>query len=321
MAIRIRSWVGGKVLESTDIDDVARIVAAKGSVTWIDLTAPSAELVAALGRRLGLHPLVLEDILEKNERPKIEHFDDVLHLVAFVLERTGAADLAAEEVDFLVGRDFVVSVHGAAWDPFEVRHLRLGVGSLLEHGPDRLLWALVDSIVDGYFPVFDTLSDEIEATQDLVLGKADPATLQTVFGLRRDLIRMRHVLAPTREAFAQLSSHEFPQVSEASVLFFRDVYDHLIRLNEELDTHRELLSGTLEVYLSTVNNNLAAIMKRLTGVTVILAGIGAVGGLFGMSEATGAISGAVGPGFYAIVVATVVGAVLAVVALRRINWL
>ena len=319
MSIRIRSWQGGRLAESADVDELGRIIAAKGSRTWIDLTRPSAELVGAVARRLGLHPLLAEDISEKNERAKIEIVGDALHLVTFVVDP--ATEANPEEVDFVLGRGFLLSVHGPAWDPTAAHQLRMGVGAVLDKGPDHLLWALSDAIVDGYFPTFDRIADEIEVVQDQVLGTPSPEALQNVFRLRRELIRMRHVLAPSREAFAQLTSREFPVVSDATVLYFRDVYDHLIRLNEELDTHRELLAGTLDVYLSSVNNNLSAIMKRLTGVTVILAGIGAVGGLFGMSEAAGALSGEIGTGFYIVIAATAVGAVLAWLVLRRINWL
>jgi magnesium transporter len=319
VSIRIRTWQGGQLAESADVDELGRIVASKGSRTWIDLTQPSAELVGAVARRLGLHPLIAEDISEKNERAKIEVVGDAIHLVAFVIVRgTGAR---AEEVDFVLGRGYLLSVHGPAWEPAAAHQLRMGIGTILEKGPDHLLWALSDAIVDGYFPTFDQIADEIELVQDQVLGTPSPEALQHVFRLRRELIRMRHVLAPTREAFAQLTSREFPVVGEATVLYFRDVYDHLIRLNEELDTQRELIAGALDVYLSSVNNTLSAIMKRLTGVTVILAGIGAVGGLFGMSEAAGALSGGVGMGFWIVVAATAIGAVIAWLVLRRINWL
>jgi magnesium transporter len=239
--------------------------------------------------------------------------------VTFVVDP--GTEARAEEVDFVLGRGFLLSVHGPAWDPTAAHQLRMGVAAVLDKGPDHLLWALSDAIVDGYFPTFDRIADEIEVVQDQVLGTPSPEALQNVFRLRRELIRMRHVLAPSREAFAQLTSREFAVISDGTVLYFRDVYDHLIRLNEELDTHRELLAGTLDVYLSSINNNLSAIMKRLTGVTVILAGIGAVGGLFGMSEAAGALSGEVGIGFYVVIAATVVVAVLAWLVLRRISWL
>jgi magnesium transporter len=319
VSIRIRSWQGGQLVESSDVDELGRIVAASGNRTWIDLTNPRAELVAAVARRLGLHPLLAEDITEKNERAKIEQVGDAIHLVAFVMDPGEQARI--EEVDFILGRGFLLSVHGPAWEPASAHQLRMGLGPILEKGPDHLLWALTDSIVDGYFPTFDRIADDIELVQDQVMGKANPAALQHVFELRRELIRMRHVLAPSREAFAQLTSREFSVVSDATVLYFRDVYDHLIRLNEELDTQRELIAGTLDVYLSSVNNNLSAIMKRLTGVTVILAGIGAVGGLFGMSEAASAISGQEGPGFWIVVGLTAIGAVVAWAVLRRIDWL
>ncbi len=319
VAIHIRSWSGGQLVESRDVDQLGKLVAAKGSRTWIDLANPAPDLVAAVGRRLGLHPLVVEDISEKNERAKVELVGDVIHVVAFVLDRK--IEVSAREVDFVLGPDFVLSVHPADWDPMAAHQLKGGVGLLLQHGADHVLWALVDAIVDGYFPVFDLLEDEIDSIQDRVLGQPDKTTIQDVFRLRRELIRMRHIVAPTREVFAQLTSREFRLISAENVFFFRDVYDHLIRLNEELDLLRELVAGSIEIYLSTINNNLSRIMKRLTGVTVVIAGIGAVGGIFGMSEAAGALAGTAGPGFYLVVAATIVASIAGVFVLRRIDWL
>jgi magnesium transporter len=197
----------------------------------------------------------------------------------------------------------------------------VGLDTVLSKGPDLLLWALIDSIVDGYFPVFDRLGDEIDDVEDAALTQTVPATLQHIFRLKRELLRIRHVLAPSREVFAQLTSREFVLIGDAQVFYFRDLYDHLIRLNDELASFRELVAGSLEIYLSTINNNLSTIMKRLTGVTVILAGIGAIGGVFGMSEAASAINGTEGSGFYVILLATVAGAMVGVWFLRRIDWL
>ena len=319
MAIHIRSWAGGQLSETTDVDELGRLVAARDSRTWIDLTNPSADLVAAVGRRVGLHSLVIDDINERNERAKVELIDNVIHVVAFALERK--AEVTVEEIDFVLGRGFVLSVHGTGWDPMQVHQLKGGVGPLLELGADHLLWALADAIVDGYFPVFDGLEDEIDAVQDRVMRQPDRPTLENVFRLRRELIRMRHVVAPSREVFAQLTSREFGLIAEPNVFFFRDVYDHLIRLNEELDVLRELVAGALEIYLSTINNNLSTIMKRLTGVTVIIAGIGAVGGIFGMSEAANALAGGEGSGFYVVVALTIVASLIGVLVLRKIDWL
>jgi magnesium transporter len=317
--VLIATWRSGELRESATIDDLPKLLAVRGGRTWIDLTDPSRELVHATAKALGLHPLIAEDIVESNERAKVELVGDVIHVVSFVLER--ATEVETHEVDFVLGRGYVLSVHPGPWDPMQAHQLRMGVGSLLEHGPDFVLWALIDAIVDGYFPVFDRLEDEIDQVQDVAIARPGPDTLQHVFQMKRELIRIRHVLAPSREVFAQLTSREFGQISEANVFYFRDVYDHLIRLNDELDTFRELVAGALEVYLSAINNNLSTIMKRLTGVTVILAGIGAIGGLFGMSEAASALTGAEGPGFYLIVAVTILGAVAAVALLRKIDWL
>jgi magnesium transporter len=317
--LRIHSWRAGRLGTSTNVDDLAEIVGAKGSRTWIDLTSPSPELVHATARALGLHPLIAEDIVESNERAKVQLVGDVIHVVAFVLDRDG--EVEAHEVDFVLGRGFLLSAHSNAWDPATAHQLRMGLGPLLERGADFVLWALVDTIVDGYFPVFDRLGDEIDEVQDAAVETPVRATLERVFRLKRELIRIRHVLAPSREVFAQLTSREFALISEPNTFYFRDVYDHLIRLNDELDAFRELVAGSLEIYLSTINNNLSTIMKRLTGVTVILAGIGAIGGLFGMSEAASALSGAEGPGFYIILGTTFVVAVAGVWFLRRIDWL
>src|SRR5439155_11782479 len=131
-------------------------------------------------------------------------------------------------------------------------------------------------------------------------ARPNPATVERVFDLRRELIRVRHVLGPSREIFNQLTSREYPLIKDEQVLYFRDVYDHLIRLTDDFDTYRELVAATVEVYLSTVNNNLSFIMKRLTGVTVILAGIGALAGIFGMSEASTSVAGTEGIGFWII---------------------
>jgi magnesium transporter len=319
VSIRIRSWHDGAIEESTNPDDIGRLLAAKGSATWVDLADPSSELLHAVARRLGLHHLIADDIVERNERAKVRLIGDVIHVVLFELERKD--QVSVQEIDFVLGRDFLLSVHPASWDPMAAHQVKMGVEPILSKGPDLLLWALCDSIVDGYFPVFDRLGDEIDEVEDLSISQTVPSTLQHIFRLKRELLRIRHFVSPSREVFAQLTSREFDVIADANVFYFRDVYDHLIRLNDELDSYRELVAGALEVYLSSINNNLSTIMKRLTGVTVILAGIGAVAGVFGMSEAASALTGGEGSGFYVIVAVTVVAAVVAAWVLRRIDWI
>ncbi|HEY7736362.1 MAG TPA: magnesium transporter CorA family protein [Candidatus Limnocylindrales bacterium] len=291
-----------------------------GGTVWIDLEGPTPGQVRATADVLGLHPLLVEDISDRNQRAKIEDFDSVIHLVMFGLQFAG--EVAALEVDIVLGDAFLVTAHDPGWDPRTAEALRLGSGAVLAKGPDYLLYVIADSIVDGYFPVLDRLADEIDDLEDqLVTSQPSPWALQRLFALKRELIALRRALSPTREIFNQLTNRELGEVDPGHVIYFRDVYDHLIRVTDELDNYREMVSGALDIYLTSVNNNLSVIMKRLTGVTVILAGIGAVGGLFGMSQATPALAGQEGFGFWALTAASVVGAAVMLVVLRRIDWI
>ncbi len=178
------------------------------------------------------------------------------------------------EVDLVLGPRSLLTVHEPGWDPFALDQLRGDPGSLLKRGPDFLLYAITDGIVDGYFPVLDAIEDEIDALQDDVIRKPTTWTLERLFALKRELIGLRRAMSPAREIFNQLTNRDLALVAPEHIIYFRDVYDHLIRVTDELDNDRDLVAGTLDVYLSTINNNLSMIMKRLTGVTVILAGIG-----------------------------------------------
>ena len=316
--VRLVIWGADGIHETTDLTDLASAIGG-GRWVWIDATAPSSAQVNEIGQVLGLHPLIAEDILEGNQRPKIEVTASLVHVVMFAIRY--AEELDASEVDFVLGDHFLLSVHEPGWNPRGIHQMRGGLQSIMARGPDHLLWALVDSIVDGYFPCMDRIGDQIDDLQDEVIERASRPALQRLFKLKRDLIAMRRVISPVREIFNQLTNRELALIDNDEIIYFRDVYDHLIRITDEVDTHRELVSGTLEVYLTTVNNNLSLIMKRLTGVTVILAGVGAVAGIFGMSEAALAVRGGEGGGFWVVTGLTVLAAAAAAVFLRRIGWI
>jgi len=165
------------------------------------------------------------------------------------------------------------------------------------------------------------IGDDIDGLQDRVMEKASDFTLQRLFALKRELIGLRRATSPAREIFNQLTNREVGSIDPKHIVYFRDVYDHLIRVTDELDNYRDLVSGTLDIYVSIVNNDLSRIMKRLTGVTVILAGIGAVAGIFGMSEAGSAFAGAEARGFWLVTLGVVVLAVGAAALLRRFDWI
>ncbi len=317
--IRIVAWSPSGLRHPDADEDLAPVLADPDVRLWVDLTDPTAEIVERVGAALGLHRLLAEDIVERNQRAKIEFYEDVVHLVLFALLYDREIQLT--ELDFVLGKRFLLTAHEGTWDPMAVEGLRFGVEKVLDQGADFLLWAICDGVVDDYFPVLDRMDEEIDRLEDDVVDRTDRAALQRLFALKRDLIELRRAIVPTRETVGQLTNRQLGLVAADHVIYFRDVYDHLIRAAEDLDTLRDLASGTLDIYLSQVNNNLSLIMKRLTGVTVILAGIGAVAGIFGMSEAGNALAGAEARGFW-LVTAFVVGIAFAAAwVLHRMDWI
>ena len=319
---RVRVFVtraGRPGSETVALHDLAAALREPTAFAWVDLEGPSRAQVAEVARILELHPLIAENIGEHNQRAKVDQVEGCVHVVLFVLAFVG--EVRTIEVDFVLGERYLVSVHEPGWDPAAAPLLRVDAGEYLGRGPDLLFYAIADWIVDAYFPVLDRLADEIDQLQDDVVDTASRWTLEQLFVLKRELIAVRRATSPAREIFNQLTNRDLAVIRPPHVVYFRDVYDHLIRVTDELDNYRELVSGTLDVYLSTVNNNLSLIMKRLTGVTVILAGIGAVAGIFGMSEAGSAFAGGEAVGFWVVTAAVVGLSATVALVLRRVDWI
>jgi magnesium transporter len=320
--IRVVALKGGQLHELEGADALAKLpdlVHKADCSAWVDLVAPTPNQAQQVGEALGLHPLIIEDVLEGNQRAKIETTEGIVHIVLFHLNYGDV--VVASELDIVLGKGFLLTVHNVDWDPRAGHHLAGGLEPVLKHGPDHLLWAIADDLIDGYFPFADRIGDAIDDVQDQVIRKATPDTVEQLFKLKRELIQVRRAISPVREVFNQLTNRDETLIDPDEIVYFRDIYDHVIRLTDELDNYRELASATLDVYLTQVNNNLSVIMKRLTGVTVILAGIGAVAGIFGMSEAGQALNGGEASGFWFVTSIVLAIAALAAVVLRRIDWI
>jgi magnesium transporter len=303
----------------TDLESIRQAHTDKAVRLWIDLSSPDAALLAGLTKLLGLHPLVTEDILERNQRAKIEQTGDALHLVMFGLEYAG--EVVPHELDIVLGPRYLLTSHDDGIDLRGAPFMRRDPGAYLAEGADFVLWSVTDWLVDQYFPLFDRLGDAIDELEVEVLRKPGSWVVEKLFALRRDLLEIRHAVNPQREIFNQLTNRDLAQIKPERIIYFRDVYDHLIRLTDELDSYRELVSTTLDIYLSQINNNLSEIMKRLTGITVVLATIGAIGGIFGMSEAGAAFNLTESWGFWAVTVASVAIAIVFYVMLKRRGYI
>ncbi len=312
--------VGGRSVVIGGREDLAELLRDPATTVWVDVTAPEGVPVTDIAALLDLHPLVAEDIAERNQRAKFEEMDGSIHIVMFAV-RYEAGTVDTVEVDLVLGGRSLLTVHDAGFDPFALDQLRSDPAGVLGRGTDYLLYSITDGLVDALFPVMDAIEDQIDDLQDEVIRKATPTTLERLFALKRQLISLRRATSPAREIFNQLTNRDLALVSAGHVVYFRDVYDHLIRVTDELDNDRDLVAGTLDVYLSTVNNNLSVTMKRLTGVTAVLAGIGAFAGIFGMSEAGSAFAGTEAVGFW-LVTGGVFGLALVLAwVLHRIDWI
>jgi magnesium transporter len=318
--VKAWAWQSGKLREDVALEEVSALLADEKAQLWIDLAEPAGAELDTIGELLGIHPLVIEDIRERNQRAKVEVSEAYVHLVMFALAMRGD-ELESTEIDFVLGRNFLLSAHDGEWQPRRSHEQRGGVGQILAKGADFMLWAHVDDLVDSYFPLFDDVADQIDALEDVIVSERGRNAVERIFSLKRNLLAIRRATSPQREIFNQLTNRQLPFIDHAHIVYFRDVYDHLIRLTDELDSFQDRLTGALDAYLSTVNNTLSDIMKRLTAVTVILAGIAAVGGIFGMSEAGPALLGQEAWGFWAITGAAVAFGVTGIYWLRRIGWL
>jgi magnesium transporter len=309
---------GMEVVET--IDAVTGCLANEDARVWIDVEDATEETLAQLAAILGLHKLVAQDIMERRQRAKITTWDDGLHLVLFALAHEDGLEVS--EIDFVLGERFLLTSHPPTWRPLaSLASDRQDVDDLLAAGIDILLYAIIDPMVDGYFPVIDRLSDDIDRLEDDVLDEARPSIVARLFDVRRELLEVRHLVSPERDIFFQLSNRDIRFISENHRLYFRDIYEHALRVTDELDTHRELAGAVLDAYLTNVNNNLSEVMKRLTAITAVLAGVGAAAGIFGMSEASTSLGLPHEVGFWLITGIVLSIGVVVFVYFRRIDWI
>jgi magnesium transporter len=280
------NYTGDRFEEQSVTDPDALTPPIETSVTWINVGGVhKLEVLEALGKRFSLHPLILEDIANTDQRPKLDDYETHLFLVLKMLLVTDRQEIVVEQVSLVLGRDFVLSFQEDGIDVFKpVRdRLRGGKGRLGHAGPDYLLHALVDAIVDQYFSVLELLGEKIEVLQDLVVSDPNPETLHQIHGLKRQLLFLRRAVWPLREATNNLSRSECPFLQETTKVFFRDVYDHVVQVVDTIETLREMVSASLDIYLSSISYRLNAVMKVLTIIATIFMPLTFIVGIYGMN--------------------------------------
>ena len=257
------------------------------SVTWINIDGlHEVDIIQKLGDRFELHPLNLEDIVNTGHRPKMEDFEDYLFLIVKMITYDDEDSLVkAEQVSLVLGPNYVISFQENVGDIFEPirERLRKGKGRIRKKGPDYLLYALIDAIVDNYFVVLEMIAQEIESLEDTIMISPTTDLLQTIHNLKRELIFLRKSVWPLREAISSLEKSESGLVQEKTSVYLRDVYDHTIQVVDTVETFRDMVSGMLDVYLSSVSNRMNEVMKVLTIIATIFIPLTFLAGIYGMN--------------------------------------
>ncbi|MBN1810976.1 MAG: magnesium/cobalt transporter CorA [Anaerolineae bacterium] len=257
------------------------------AVTWIDVDGiHQIDILEQFGECLNVHPLVLEDVLNTEQRPKLDDYGEYLFVVLKMFRYDDhSGEMEAEQVSLILGANFVVSLQekpGDVFDPIRER-VRSGKGRMRKMGADYLAYALIDAVVDHYFVVLEQVGEKIELLEEELVTDPTPETLQVIHNLKRDMIFLRKSVWPLREVIGSLERGESSLIGESINVYLRDVYDHTIQVIDTLETFRDMISGMLDIYLSSISNRMNEVMKVLTIIATTFIPLTLIAGVYGMN--------------------------------------
>jgi magnesium transporter len=282
--LRVLVRRGDKVEGRTEVGPLAAELTDPAAVVWVDAEGESPDALAALRAPFGLHPVTVEDFVNRNQRPKVEEFEGYLFLVVHAVLGARDGDLETEELHLVLRHHALLTVHQRPLEAVErLRGRLLADPRSLTNGASGLAYHLSDAVVDGYYPILDALEDQIDAAEDAVVEAPTRAVMESIFRLKQMLVQLRKILGPQREVYNGLSRRDHAFIDPHVAVYFRDVHDHLVRAFDLLDSQRDLVSNALEAYLATVSNRLGQIMKQLTVIATIFMPLTFLTGFFGMN--------------------------------------
>jgi magnesium transporter len=258
----------------------------KTTITWINISGiHELDVIEKTGIQFGLHPLTLEDIVNTEQRPKIEDYKDYIFIVLKALHYDADQSLKIEQISIIIGVNYVITIQENRKDIFcPVRErIKNSTGRIRKMGADYLVYALIDVIVDNYFVVLEQLEGKIEFLEEELITNPTKRTLHLIHQLKREMLFMRKSLWPSREVINILQRGELPFINETTVVQLKDVYDHTIQVVDIIETLRDILSETLDIYLSSISNRINDVMKILTIITTIFIPLSFVAGIYGMN--------------------------------------
>ncbi len=270
----------------TSLEQASEVRETPHALLWLDLQSPSEQELAKLGHEFQLHPLAIEDASREHQRPKVEEYESFYFVVFYSVSlQANSPELDICELDMFLGKNYLITVHnGHIFELDEVEHRWTRNVKQLEWGMGVLLYTLLDTIVDRYFPVVDQLVDQAEELEDRLFTGAVQATItQNLLELRKGFLTLRRIVTPERDVLNILTNRDNPIFDEHAQVYFRDVYDHITRLADTIDLYRDQLATTMEANLSLVSNDLNKVMRTLTSASIILMVDSLLAGIWGMN--------------------------------------
>lgn len=258
-----------------------------GTTTWININGLNhVEAIERIGQHYELHPLVMEDIVNIAQRPKIDEYDDYIFVVLKMLYYDEDGNIVSEQVSFILGEEYVLSFQESEGDVFDSVRNRItqGKGRIRNMQADYLLYALMDAVVDHYFSVIEALGDKIEVFETAIFsGQVDDDISQKIQNLKREILRLRRAIFPLREVINRIEKNENNLINHKTITYFRDIYDHLIQVTENIDIYREMIWSLMDMYMTTISNKMNEVMKVLTIMASIFIPLTFIAGVYGMN--------------------------------------
>jgi len=267
--------------------EIQKYLADPGSLLWVSLENPDESDFDILRNIFRFHPLTIEDCMSVGyQPPKVDDFGEYIFLIVHSAHPDRhLIDLQTEELNLFLGKNFLVTVYqGEKSLPVETVMNRIQKDErLAQNGSDFLCHAVLDALVDEFMPIIDKMEDEIDWLEDLVISKPNPQTMERIINLKHSIMTLRRIISPMREVVNRLSRDEFPMIDLQSRIYFRDIYDHLVRIQDLSDTIRDIVSGTMDIYLNSTSLRLNEVMKALTIVSTIFLPLSFIAGVYGMN--------------------------------------
>lgn len=284
MLVNSVAYRDGKKIADVAREEIHAWIARNDCILWVAVRDPEPHELDQLEKEFDLHPLAIEDARHGHQRPKFEEYGDSLFFVMHMIEPDGD-DLLVGEVDIFVSRNYVLSVRSRSNRNFsDVRARCEREPELMRSGTGYILYALIDAVVDRYFPILDTIETRLENIEDRIFAGTSPrANIEALYGIKQDLMTLKHATAPLLEAISKLHGGRVPQICAGLGEYFRDISDHLVRINQSIDAAREMVTTAISVNLSMITLQENEVTKRLAGYAALVAVPTLIAGIYGMN--------------------------------------